>query len=220
MAVGSVSRVFCGVEVLRGVDLRTCPWFRLVLGSRCLPRGRCLRGVKFRLDKRTYSVVVRPTSTMQKIKVSVLRLDDEVPFPRAAYAGDAAFDLPTAVDVEILPGERVKLPTGLAVAIPQGCAGLVLPRSGLAERLGIGVVNSPGLIDSGYRGEISVILVNLSHETASFSKGDRIAQLMVLAVPSVQLAEADRLNSTERGGAGFGSTGWRREHYNDPEARK
>ena len=106
------------------------------------------------------------------------------------------------------PGERVKLPTGLAVAIPEGCAGLVLPRSGLAERLGIGVVNSPGLIDSGYRGEISVILVNLSREIARFSKGDRIAQLMVVTVPSVQLAEADRLDSTERGEAGFGSTGW------------
>ena len=145
---------------------------------------------------------------MQSINVSVRRLDNEVPFPRVAYQGDAAFDLPTAVDAEILPGERVKLPTGLAVAIPEGCAGLVLPRSGLAERLGIGVVNSPGLIDSGYRGEISVILVNLSREVARFSKGDRIAQLMVVAVPSVHLAEADRLDSTERGKAGFGSTGW------------
>ena len=145
---------------------------------------------------------------MQSINVSVQRLDNEVPFPRAAYRGDAAFDLPTAVDAEILPGERVKLPTGLAVAIPEGCAGLVLPRSGLAERLGIGVVNSPGLIDSGYRGEISVILVNHSREIARFSKGDRIAQLMVVTVPSVQLAEVDRLDSTERGEAGFGSTGW------------
>ena len=145
---------------------------------------------------------------MQSIKVSVRRLDNEVPFPRVAYRGDAAFDLPTSVDVEILPGERVKVPTGLAVANPEGCAGLVLPRSGLADRLGIGVVNSPGLIDSGYRGEISVILVNLSRETARFSKGDRIAQLMVVAVPSVQLAEAPHLTETERGEAGFGSTGW------------
>ena len=157
---------------------------------------------------------------MQSYNVSVRRLDNEVPFPRAAYRGDAAFDLPTAVDAEILPGERVKLPTGLAVAIPEGCAGLVLPRSGLAERLGIGVVNSPGLIDSGYRGEISVILINLSREIARFSKGDRIAQVMVVAVPSVRLAEADRLDRTERGEAGFGSTGWRGEGYNGPQTRK
>ena len=157
---------------------------------------------------------------MQSYNVSVRRLANEVPFPRAAYRGDAAFDLPTAVDAEILPGERVKLPTGLAVAIPEGCAGLVLPRSGLAERLGIGVVNSPGLIDSGYRGEISVILINLSREIARFSKGDRIAQLMVVAVPSVRLAEADRLDRTERGEAGFGSTGWRGEGYNGPQTRK
>lgn len=157
---------------------------------------------------------------MQSFNVSVRRLDNEVPFPRAAYPGDAAFDLPTAVDAEILPGERVKLPTGLSVALPEGCAGLVLPRSGLAERLGIGVVNSPGLIDSGYRGEISVILVNLSRETARFSKGDRIAQLMVVAVPSVQLVEAEHLDSTERGEAGFGSTGLRGEDYNGPETRK
>lgn len=145
---------------------------------------------------------------MQSIKVSVRRLDNEVTFPRVAYRGDAAFDLPTSVDVEIPAGERAKVPTGLAVAIPEGCAGLVLPRSGLADRLGIGVVNSPGLIDSGYRGEISVILVNLSRETARFSKGDRIAQLMVVAVPSVRLAEATHLDETERGEAGFGSTGW------------
>lgn len=146
---------------------------------------------------------------MQSLNVSVRRLDNEVPFPRAAYPGDAAFDLPTAVDAEISPGERAKLPTGLAVALPEGCAGLVLPRSGLAERLGIGVVNSPGLIDSGYRGEISVILINLSRETVRLSKGDRIAQLMVVAVPSVQLVEVEHLDSTDRGEAGFGSTGLR-----------
>lgn len=190
------------------MDLRL--WVRplLVLGGRCRPRGFSLRGVKFRLDKRTYFVVVRPTSTMQEIKLSVLRLNKEVSFPRVGYSGDAAFDLPTSVDVELPPGERAKLPTGLAFAIPDGYAGLVLPRSGLADRLGIGVVNSPGLIDSGYRGEVSVILVNHSRDTVRFSRGDRIAQLMVVAVPPVRLAPADSLGETERGDAGFGSTGW------------
>ena len=145
---------------------------------------------------------------MQTLKLSVLRLDKEVPLPRAAHPGDAAFDLPTAVAVKLSPGQRAKLPTGLAFAIPDGYAGLVLPRSGLAERLGIGVVNSPGLIDSGYRGEVSVILVNLSTECVRFARGDRIAQLMVVAVPSVRLVVTDRLDTTARGEDGFGSTGW------------
>lgn len=144
---------------------------------------------------------------MQKLNLSVHNLNAEGIFPRFAYPGDAAFDLPTAVDVQLAPGERRKVPTGLALAIPEGFAGLVLPRSGLADRLGIGVVNSPGLIDSGYRGEISVILVNLSGETVRFGRGDRIAQLMVVATPSVRLVEVERLDETERGGAGFGSTG-------------
>ena len=196
------------MELRLGVGFRVCPGLRCLLGRRCLPRGLSLRAVKLRLDKRTYSVVVRPTSTMQRLKVSVLRLNGEVSFPRAAYPGDAAFDLPTAVAVELSPGERVKVPTGLAFGIPDGYAGLVLPRSGLAERLGVGVVNSPGLIDSGYRGEVSVILINLSQETVRFAQGDRIAQLMVVAVPSVRLETTDRLDTTARGEAGFGSTGW------------
>ena len=144
---------------------------------------------------------------MQKLNVSVRRLNRAGVLPNFGYAGDAAFDLPTAVDVDLPPGERKKVPTGWAVAIPQGYAGLVLPRSGLADRLGIGVVNSPGLIDSGYRGEVAVILVNLSGETVRFSRGDRIAQLMVVAAPAVCLVEVDRLDETERGEAGFGSTG-------------
>ena len=151
---------------------------------------------------------VRPTSTMQNLKISVRKLNSQVFLPTVAYEGDAAFDLPTAVDVELAPGQRKKLPTGLALAIPAGYAGLVLPRSGLADRLGIGVVNSPGLIDSGYRGEVSVILVNLSQETVRFARGDRIAQLMVVAVPSVRLVAVDRLSESERGEAGFGSSGW------------
>lgn len=145
---------------------------------------------------------------MQKPKVSVLPLNSQGYLPTLAYPGDAAFDLPTAVDVELGPGERKKLPTGLALAIPSGYAGLVLPRSGLAHRLGIGVVNSPGLIDSGYRGEVSVILVNLSRQTVRFARGDRIAQLMVVAVPAVSLEVVEHLGESERGEAGFGSTGW------------
>lgn len=145
---------------------------------------------------------------MQKIKISVKNLNSKNFFPAFAYPGDAAFDLPTAVKVELAPGERKKVPTGLALAIPTGYAGLVLPRSGLAHRLGIGVVNSPGLIDSGYRGEVAVILVNLSQETVRFGPGDRIAQLMVIAAPEVRLVDVDRLDDTERGEAGFGSTEW------------
>ena len=160
------------------------------------------------MGKSTSLCGVRPTSTMQRIKVSVRKLNRKTPLPALAYAGDAAFDLPTAIDAELSPGQRKKLPTGLAFAIPDGFAGLVLPRSGLADRLGIGVVNSPGLIDSGYRGEVSVILVNLSRETARFARGDRIAQLMLVAVPSVRLVEVANLSETERGEAGFGSTGW------------
>lgn len=144
---------------------------------------------------------------MQYIQLSVLQVGEEDLLPALAYDGDAAFDLPTAVDVELLPGERKKLPTGLAIAIPRGFAGLVLPRSGLAHRLGISLVNSPGLIDSGYRGEISVILINLSREIVRFNKGDRVAQLMVVAVPAVRLEAVDSLDETERGDAGFGSTG-------------
>lgn len=145
---------------------------------------------------------------MQRIKISVLRLTSQGFIPTFAYDGDAAFDLSTAVDAELRPGQRRKLPTGLAFEIPAGYAGLVLPRSGLAHRLGIGVVNSPGLIDSGYRGEVSVILVNLSRETVKFNRGDRIAQMMVVAVPGVSLEVVDRLSQSERGEAGFGSTGW------------
>lgn len=145
---------------------------------------------------------------MQKLKISVRQLNSQGFLPTMAYPGDAAFDLPTAVDVELFPGERKKLPTGLAFAIPSGYAGLVLPRSGLAHRLGIGVVNSPGLIDSGYRGEVSVILVNLSGRTVRFARGDRIAQLMVVAVPAVSLEIVDDLGESERGEDGFGSSGW------------
>ena len=105
------------------------------------------------------------------------------------------------------PGERASVPTGLAVAIPEGFAGLVIPRSGHAQRLGVGVVNGPGLIDSGYRGEVSVLLINHGSEKVSFARGERIAQLAVVAIPEVEWIEVDSLDETSRGSGGFGSTG-------------
>lgn len=144
---------------------------------------------------------------MNRVQVTFKRLDMELPVPVQANIGDAAVDLHTRVDLSLLPGERVTAPTGVAVAIPEGHAGLVLPRSGHAHRLGVGLVNSPGLIDSGYRGEISVVLVNHGSEQVRFARGDRIAQLAVVPVPPVEWVESDELDDTERGEGGFGSSG-------------
>lgn len=144
---------------------------------------------------------------MTRQQVSFRRLDPELPAPRQAHPGDAGFDLVAAEDVTLRPGSRAIVPTGLAVAIPDGFAGLVLPRSGHAARHGVGVVNSPGLIDSGYRGEIRVILVNHGSDTVDFVRGDRIAQLMITPVPTVDLVEVDELDDTSRGAGGFGSSG-------------
>lgn len=145
-----------------------------------------------------------PHDTMQaKFK----RLDSQVQLPTKGHIGDAAVDLQCRVDVVLRPGERSAVPTGLAVAIPEGYAGFVLPRSGHARREGIGVVNGPGLIDSGYRGEISVLLINHGDVDVAFRSGDRIAQLTVVPVPEVEWVEVDDLDDTPRGGGGFGSTG-------------
>lgn len=145
-----------------------------------------------------------PRDTMQ---VNFTRLDRELPIPAPAHIGDAAVDLHSRVDVVLVPGERRAVPTGLSVAIPVGFAGLVLPRSGHARKLGVGVVNGPGLIDSGYRGEISVLLINHGDDKVSFARGDRIAQLAVVPVPEVEWVESDDLDETARGVGGFGSTG-------------
>lgn len=145
-----------------------------------------------------------PQDTMQ---VNFLRLDTELPVPVTAHIGDAAVDLHTRIDLVLAPGARAGVPTGIAVAIPIGFAGLVLPRSGHAHRHGIGVVNGPGLIDSGYRGEISVLLINHGEEEAAFRRGDRIAQLAIVPVPAVEWVEVDDLDATDRGAGGFGSTG-------------
>lgn len=135
------------------------------------------------------------------------RLDPRIEIPRQAHRGDAAVDLQSRIDFTLTPGERLAVPTGLAVAIPEGYAGLVLPRSGHARRHGLGAVNSPGLIDSGFRGEIHVLLVNHGAESVSFRAWDRIAQLMVIESPAVEWIEADDLDATDRGAGGFGSTG-------------
>ena len=135
------------------------------------------------------------------------RLDPGAALPGAQHAGDAGLDLCANVDVEVLPGERAMIPTGLAVAIPGGHAGLVLPRSGLASKRGLTLANSPGLIDAGYRGEVIVAAVNLDRaEAVKVVRGDRIAQLVVVALPAVEPRWVDELPATERGEDGFGST--------------
>jgi dUTP pyrophosphatase len=135
------------------------------------------------------------------------RLRGDAVVPARAYEGDAGVDLAACERVEIGPGERAVVPTGLAVAIPQGHAGLVLPRSGFAVRHGIGKVNSPGLIDSGYRGELQVVLLNTDRrETFVVEPGMRIAQLVVVPVPQLEVVEVDELPASERGERGFGSS--------------
>ena len=136
------------------------------------------------------------------------RLDPEAALPAYARRGDAGLDLSSRVDAEVAPGERAIIPTGVAVAIPEGHAGLVLPRSGLASRTGLTLANAPGLIDSGYRGEVTCAVVNLDPTMAvQVRRGDRIAQLLVVPAPLVAPEWADDLPQTERGEGGFGSTG-------------
>jgi dUTP pyrophosphatase len=136
------------------------------------------------------------------------RLDPEMPLPERAHPGDAGFDLRSAVDIEVEPGERAMVPTGIAVAIPEGHAGLVLPRSGLAYKHGLTMANAPGLIDAGYRGELICAVVNLDPEhPVKIGRGDRIAQLVIIAVPDLAPAWVDELPSSTRGVGGFGSTG-------------
>lgn len=147
----------------------------------------------------------------EPLELAVRRLREEARLPEPAYAGDAGLDLATCDPIELEPGERTVASTGLAVAIPSGYAGFVQPRSGLAAKHGITVVNSPGLIDSGYRGEIKVVLLNTDPRATFVAEaGDRIAQLVVLAVPRVAPVEAAELPGTERGARGFGSSHARR----------
>jgi dUTP pyrophosphatase len=140
------------------------------------------------------------------IDVAVRRLRPDAHIPEPAYDGDAGLDLAACDHVALGAGERAVVSTGLAVEIPEGYAGFVQPRSGLAARHGIGIVNSPGLIDSGYRGEIRVVLLNTGGETFNVEPGMRIAQLVVVPVAAVRLVEVDELAASDRGVRGFGSS--------------
>ena len=142
------------------------------------------------------------------MQIAVKRLDRDLPMPRYARPSDAGLDLCSSERVVIEPGGRALVGTGVALAIPPGFAGLVLPRSGLALRHGVTVLNAPGLIDAGYRGEVKVLLVNQDRTTpVTLERGERIAQLVVQAVAAVDLVEVEELSASERGAGGFGSTG-------------
>jgi dUTP pyrophosphatase len=141
------------------------------------------------------------------MELPITRLRPEAVLPERAYSGDAGLDLAACEHVVLAPGERATIGTGLAVAIPEGHAGFVQPRSGLASRHGIAIVNAPGLVDSGYRGELRVVLLNTDRaEPFTVEPGMRIAQLVVLRVPELELLEVDELPSSERGVRGFGSS--------------
>lgn len=145
---------------------------------------------------------------MGDLVIPIKQLDAGIPTPAYAYAGDAGIDLRAVNDDILQPFERKLIPCGISLAIPVGYAGFVLPRSGLAIKHGVSLVNSPGLIDSNYRGEIQAILINLdSKQPFEIKRGDRIAQLVILQVPSVSLEAFDTLPDTERGSGGFGSSG-------------
>jgi dUTP pyrophosphatase len=142
------------------------------------------------------------------IELAIRRLHDDAVLPAQAYAGDAGLDLAAAERVTLGPGQRATVRTGLAVAIPEGHAGFVQPRSGLASRHGITIVNSPGLVDSGYRGEVMVVLLNTDREHAfEVQPGMRIAQLVIVALPELALREVSELPPSERGERGHGSSG-------------
>ena len=141
-------------------------------------------------------------------KVLIKRLDPDIPLPSYAKGGDAGADLCTRIDVTIKPGERVLVPTGISIALENGYVALVHPRSGLAIKQGISIVNTPGTVDAGYRGELQVILINHDqNQSVSFKKGDRIAQLVIQQVERAEFIEVCQLPGSERSTGGFGSTG-------------
>lgn len=147
-------------------------------------------------------------SPAQPLEVLIHRIDPEVPLPTYAHPGDAGADLVTTVDVELAPGERALVPTGVAIALPDGYVALVHPRSGLAARFGVSIVNAPGTVDAGYRGELKVVLVN--HDPGQpvvLRRGDRIAQLVFQQVERARFVEVQRLPGSDRGAGGHGSTG-------------
>ena len=143
-----------------------------------------------------------------EVEVLISRLDPNLPLPAYGHPGDAGMDLCSRIETTIAPGERALVPTGIAIALPAGYAAFVHPRSGLALRHGVGVVNAPGTVDAGYRGEISVILINHDpHSDVHIARGDRIAQLVVQRVERASLVEVATLPGSHRGEGGFGSTG-------------
>ena len=142
------------------------------------------------------------------LDVQVVRLDPDLPLPSYAHPGDAGADLLTTVDVTLAPGERAMVPTGIALALPEGYVALVHPRSGLAAKHGLSIVNTPGTVDAGYRGEIKVMLINHDPtEAISLRRGDRIAQLVVQRFERARFVEVDALPDSVRGSGGYGSTG-------------
>lgn len=149
-----------------------------------------------------------PASFGPQADVLIVRLDPEVPIPAYEHPGDAGADLVTTVEVTLAPGERALLPTGIALALPPGLAAFVHPRSGLAARHGVSLVNAPGTVDAGYRGEVKVSVINLDPLTpVTFLRGDRIAQLVIQPVVHARFHEVDSLPGSARGAGGFGSTG-------------
>ncbi len=148
------------------------------------------------------------TDERDLVNLPIKRLNKDIELPSYAYEGDAGLDLRAAESCTLAPGERRLVSTGLAIAIPEGYAGFVQPRSGLALKKGLSMANTPGLIDSHYRGELKVIAVNLDpHEPIQIEVGERIAQLVIQQVPVVRLVEVDELDETDRGTGGFGSSG-------------
>jgi dUTP pyrophosphatase len=145
---------------------------------------------------------------MSSVEVLITRLDPDLPLPRYAKGGDAGADIVSRIDITLAPGERTLVPTGIAIALPDGYVALVHPRSGLAIKHGVTMVNAPGTVDAGYRGELQIILINHDKsESVSFKRGDRIAQLVIQKVERAEFVEVRDLPGSGRGTGGFGSTG-------------
>ena len=145
---------------------------------------------------------------MSSVEVLITRLDPDLPLPRYAKGGDAGADIVSRIDITLAPGERALVPTGIAIALPDGYVALVHPRSGLAIKHGVTMVNAPGTVDAGYRGELQIILINHDKsEPVSFKRGDRIAQLVIHKVERAEFVEVQDLPGSGRGTGGFGSTG-------------
>lgn len=145
---------------------------------------------------------------MSSVQILITRLDLDLPLPQYAKPGDAGADIVSRIDITLAPGERALVPTGIAIALPDGYVALVHPRSGLAIKHGVTMVNSPGTVDAGYRGELQIILINHDRtESISFKRGDRIAQLVIQQVERAEFVEVSQLPGSGRGTGGFGSTG-------------